>query len=261
MVQKAPTGILPRPFTYATSLNNNTAPAPRRKPRRPGPALAVKTQPAQRRATETFERLLEVGAQALAEVGIDRFSTNIVCERAGLSPPALYRYFPNKYALLCELGRRLMERQNELIPNWITPETLVGSRAGLEAALQGLLLDTHRVTRDATAGVWITRALRAVPVLASVRLESHAKVSQAQVALLHSAYPEAEVEELRLVSRVTVELIYAANELLFDESPLNARAVSELVAAMVASYRDRLRPPAQRRPERRKAGSRDRRGT
>jgi len=161
-----------------------------------------------------------------------------------------------------------MERQNELIPNWITREVLAGSRAGLERALQGLLLDTHRVTRNTTAGVWITRALRALPVLASVRLDSHVKVAQAQIALLQSAYPEADVEQLRLVSRVTVELIYAANELLFDESPLNAQAVSGLVAAMVAGYRGRLRR-SQYRSERRKAvsgktataGPRDRRGT
>jgi len=238
------------------SLNSNPSSASRRKSRRSGPDLAVKTQPAQRRATETFERILEVGAQVLAEVGIDRFSTNLVCDRAGISPPALYRYFPNKYALLCELGRRLMERQNELIPNWITREVLVGSRAGLEKALQGLLLDTHRVTRDTPAGVWITRALRALPVLASVRLESHALVSRAQIELLRSAYPDADLEELRLLTRVTVELIYATNELLFDESPLGAEAVSQLVATMVASYRGRLRR-TQRRPERRAAGTRD----
>jgi AcrR family transcriptional regulator len=233
------------------SLNNKPSSASRRKSRRSGPDLTVKVLPAQRRAAETFERILEVGAQVLAEVGIDRFSTNLVCDRAGISPPALYRYFPNKYALLCELGRRLMERQNELIPNWITREVLVGSRAGLEKALQGLLLDTHRVTRDTPAGVWITRALRALPVLASVRLESHAQVSQAQIALLQSAYPDADVEELRLVSRVTVELIYATTELLFDESPLSAQGVSELVAAMIASYRGRLRR-SQRRLERKK---------
>jgi AcrR family transcriptional regulator len=226
--------------------------------------LALKTQPAQRRATQTFERILEVGALTLADVGIDRFSTNLVCERAGLSPPALYRYFPNKYALLCELGRRLMERQNELIPHWITLDALVGPRAGLEKALQGLLLDTYRVTGETRAGVWITRALRALPALASVRLESHAKVAQAQVELLKSAYPDADLEELRLLSRVTVELIYAMTELLFDESPLSAPAVAELVATMVASYRGRLRV-SQRRLERRLGSSkpvtpRERRG-
>jgi AcrR family transcriptional regulator len=232
------------------SLNSAPSSATRRKSRRPGPALAVKTQPAQRRATETFERILEVGAQTLADVGIDRLSTNLVCERAGLSPPALYRYFPNKYALLCELGRRLMERQNEVVPRWISLEVLAGPRAGLERALQGLLLDTYRVTRETTAGVWITRALRAVPALAEVRLASHHQVTQAQVELLKLAYPGAELEELRLLSRVTVELIYAATELLFEESPLSGQAVARLVGAMVASYRGRLRGERGKKGER-----------
>ncbi|WP_445380862.1 TetR/AcrR family transcriptional regulator, partial [Pseudomonas syringae] len=52
------------------------------------------------------------------EVGIERLSTNLVCERAGLTPPALYRYFPNKYALLTVLGERLLEKQNERIDHW-----------------------------------------------------------------------------------------------------------------------------------------------
>lgn len=208
-----------------------------RKPRKTGPALAMKKQPAQQRATETFERILAVAAQTLIDVGIDRLSTNLVCERAGLSPPALYRYFPNKYALLHELGHRLMQRQNELIPKWITREALSGTQDALERALQGLLLDTYRVTKETTAGVWITRALRALPALTTVRLQSHAKVTQTQTSLLLSIFPESSPDELRLLSRVTVELIYAAVEMLFDEQPLDAPAVSQMVAAMVASYR------------------------
>ena len=53
-------------------------------------------------------------ARTLADVGIERLFTNLVCERGGLTPPALYR-FPNEYALPSELGRRLMERQNERV--------------------------------------------------------------------------------------------------------------------------------------------------
>jgi len=76
--------------------------APRRCPRLQSPS----PRPAQQHATETFERILEVTAQTLADIGIERLSTNLARERAGLTPPALYRYFPNKYALLSELGRR-----------------------------------------------------------------------------------------------------------------------------------------------------------
>ena len=68
------------------------------------PDLDTKTLPRQGRAQETFERILAITADLLSEVGIERLSTNLICERAGLTPPALYRYFPNKYAVLHALG-------------------------------------------------------------------------------------------------------------------------------------------------------------
>ena len=209
--------------------------------RKPQPPLATKKQPAQQRATETFERILEVTAQTLADVGIERLSTNLVCERAGLTPPALYRYFPNKYALLSELGRRLMERQNERVGHWITLEVLDGGLDALERALEGLILDTYKVTLQTVGGVWIMRALRAVPALQQVRLASHAAVTREQAKLLAMALPQADKTELGLVSRVVVELIYATVEMIFDE-PLDVKAVARTVAGMVASHMARIDP-------------------
>jgi AcrR family transcriptional regulator len=209
--------------------------------RKPQPSLATKKQPAQQRATETFERILEVTAQTLADVGIERLSTNLVCERAGLTPPALYRYFPNKYALLSELGRRLMERQNERVGHWITLEVLDGGLDDLERALEGLILDTYKVTLQTVGGVWIMRALRAVPALQQVRLASHAAVTREQAKLLAMALPQANKTELGLVSRVVVELIYATVEMIFDE-PLDVKAVARTVAGMVASHMARINP-------------------
>ena len=202
--------------------------------RRRAPPLEAKKQPEQQRAAETVERILEATAATLEEIGFERLSTNLVCARAGLTPPALYRYFPNKYALLCELGRRLMQRQNVLVPRWITPQALAGSLAGLEAALAGLLVDTHRVTAATPGGVWIMRALRAVPALQAVRLESHAEVTEAQTALLIATLHGADPTELRLIGRVAVELIYAAVEMLFDE-PLDVEATARVVGSMIAS--------------------------
>jgi len=211
--------------------------------RKPPPSLATKKQPAQQRATETYERILEVTAQTLADVGIERLSTNLVCERAGLTPPALYRYFPNKYALLSELGQRLMQRQNERVDRWITIEVFGGGIEVLEQALEGLIVDTYEVTLQTMGGVWIMRALRAVPALQQVRLASHAAVTQEQALLLAKALPGADAAELKLVSRIVVELIYATVEMIFDE-PLDVKAVARTVAGMIASHLSRVRPAA-----------------
>ncbi len=206
-----------------------------------GPDLATKLQPAQQRATETYERLLEAAAQTLIEVGIERLSTNLVCERAGVSPPALYRYFPNKYALLHELGQRLMQRQNECVARWMSPDVIRGGVPALEEALAGLLLDTYEVTRRTEGGVWIMRAMRAVPALQEVRLASHAAVTEAQTQLLVKALPGAKRSELKLASRIVVELIYATVEMLFDET-LKPKEVARIAASMMASHLQRVMP-------------------
>lgn len=199
------------------------------------PSLAAKKLPAQQRATETYERILDAAAQTLIEVGVERLSTNLVCMRAGLSPPALYRYFPNKYALLHELGQRLMQRQNECVAQRMSVEVIRGGVPALEQALAELLLDTYAVTRDTPAGVWIMRAMRAVPALQDVRLASHAAVTEAQTRLLVKALPGASRAELKLASRIVVELIYATVEMLFDES-LKPKEVARIAAGMMASH-------------------------
>ena len=82
-------------------------------------ASLVKRPPQQGRAQLTRGRLLDVAGELLAEVGIERISTNMIAARAGLTPPALYRYFGDKYAVLEALGRRLMERQNAVLEDWL----------------------------------------------------------------------------------------------------------------------------------------------
>jgi AcrR family transcriptional regulator len=205
----------------------------------------------QQRAADTIERILDAAAKTLSDVGIERLSTNLVCERAGLTPPALYRYFPNKYALLSELGRRLMQRQNECVGRWMTEEVFAGGVPALERALEGLLLETFEVTRRTEGGIWIMRALRAVPALQEVRLTSHAVVTEEQARLLTRALPNADKTELRLASRVVVELLYATVEMLFDEA-MDAHAVARVVAAMMSSHLDRVQQ-ARRRGKLRRA--------
>ena len=131
------------------------APVRRSQPK-PAPALDAKKQPVQQRARDTYENILGVTAQLLGDVGIERLSTNLVCERAGISPPALYHYFPNKYAILRELGLRLMHTQNEVLQAWATPATMRRSPARFADALLELFLATVEVTKAIPAGVWIT---------------------------------------------------------------------------------------------------------
>ncbi len=120
-------------------------------------------EPVQNRAGATVEKILKATGDVLVSVGIERLSTNLVCSQAGVSPPALYRYFPDKYALLEELGLRLMASQNALL------ELDEIDFANLPESLYRVLLAQYEITIRQPAGTAIMRALRAVPRLSDVR--------------------------------------------------------------------------------------------
>jgi len=206
-----------------------------------GPDLRPKALPRQGRAQETYERLLGVAADLLGEVGIERLSTNLICDRAGLTPPAFYRYFPNKYALLHAMGERLMGAQNELLETWATPQTMAQPRAKLEFTVLKLFVQTLELTKALPAGVWITRAMRAVPALQAVRIGSHRHVAALIEGAFMAAHPSVDRAEVRVFARLAIESAYASQEMLFDDPDLDPIVVGRMLAAMVAGEAVRLR--------------------
>jgi AcrR family transcriptional regulator len=120
-------------------------------------APSVRRLPRQGRAVATYERLLDVAGGLLAEHGIERISTNQICARAGMTPPALYRYFEDKYAVLEALGRRLMDRQNAVLFAWLERYAPQGLEA-LGNAVEELLRSTAEVTAAEPGAIWTLRA-------------------------------------------------------------------------------------------------------
>lgn len=206
--------------------------------------MAPKKAPTQSRAVETYERILATAAALLGEVGIERLSTNLICKRLGLTPPALYQYFPNKYAILHELGQRLMLRQNELLEPWATPATMALPEARFARSMAEMFLETVRLTEQMPAGVWVTRALRAVPSLQDVRNRSHDQVTELLLGAFLAAHPAVDAARARLCIRLAIDALYAAQELLFDDPTQLPEAVADVMSEMVAGQLARLRRSA-----------------
>jgi len=203
--------------------------------------LSPKKAPTQPRAIETYERILATSADLLGEVGIERLSTNLVCKRMGISPPALYQYFPNKYAIFQELGLRLMLQQNALLEPWAVPATMALSEEKFAASVAQLFMQTLELTAQMPAGIWVTRALRAVPALQHVRNRSHDVVTELLLQAFMGAHPKADAARARLTIRLAIDALYAAQELLFDDPSQDPQAVAETMAEMVAAQLMRLR--------------------
>jgi AcrR family transcriptional regulator len=199
------------------------------------PKLAIKTRPTQQRSHDTYEQILSTTAQLLGQVGIERLSTNLICQRLGLSPPALYHYFPNKYAIVHELGVRLMQAQDAVVGAWATAQTLALPAPRLQQALATMLAEMFHLTAQRPEGVWVLRALRAVPALQAVRIQSHERVAQLFAGAFLQAYPKVDLAGAQLTARVAVDMGSAALDLLFDAPQFEPGAVAELLAAMITS--------------------------
>ncbi|HYE45651.1 MAG TPA: TetR/AcrR family transcriptional regulator [Caulobacter sp.] len=207
------------------------------------PALSLDTRstPSQTRARTTFEAVLSTAGELLGEVGFERLSTNLVCERAGMTPPALYRYFPNKYAILGELARRLMEAQDDAVFAWM-------QAGGLEARDLAKAVDSNirmqkqvnEITRQMPGGVWIMRALRAIPMLRDIRIASRDKVARQISDTLRRTYPRVPDAELYRSARLTTEIMYAATELVLEEPDQDEDRINADVCWMVALHYQRL---------------------
>ena len=174
-------------------------------------------RPRQHRAVRTYERLLDVAGALLGEVGIDRISTNLIAARAGMTPPALYRYFNDKYAVLEALGRRLMDRQNAVLFAWLERHGPLGLKA-LGDATEDLMRATADVTASEPGAIWTLRALRAVPQLAHVRIESHRLVTDRMAGVYAPYLPRLTPEVLWRRLRISIEYGYATDEMLNEET-------------------------------------------
>lgn len=206
------------------------------------PETDKRSAPHQARSQRTMDLILSTAADLLEEVGFERLSTNLICKRAGLTPPALYRYFPNKYAILKELGERLMDRQNAVLKDW----QLTGpDRDALRPLLSGILRETVRVTRDTRAGAWIMRSLHATPILADVRLQSHRFVATQFCEALCHHWPRLDPDRAWQTTRLGVELGYAAIEMIFDDRKTDEDAVIAMTTEMLAHNIDQLLDPSR----------------
>ena len=198
--------------------------------------LLEKNRPRQERAKRTYESILVAAAELLVEVGIERISTNLIAERAGITVPALYRYFPNKYAVINALGAGLMDRQNLVFRDWLDTYLQEGNPQSLLSHIYEVLRATYDVTREQVGGIEIVQALRAVAPLQELRLESHRMVSGKFAQFLGKLLQRPVDEELLIQARVTVDIGYSTVEMALEDSALPVEQVLRQGARMLEMY-------------------------
>lgn len=178
------------------------------------PNIKKAMSPTQKRAKETYESLLKASQAILEEDGYEALNSNAIVERAGLTPPAFYRYFKDKQMILSVLAERLMDAQNELVEPRINE--MSASRDNLPVIIEGLFHAHIKVSKDFQASFEIMVLMRALPSLRQIRLDSHDAMAQLLVTSVKSHRQPPSAARLTTRARLAVELFYSTLEMLFE---------------------------------------------
>lgn len=198
--------------------------------------LLVKNKPQQERAKRTYEAILAAAAELLVEVGVERISTNLVAERAGITVPALYRYFPNKYAVLNAMGAALMDKQNQVFQQWFDHYLALGDQQLLLDNIYELLKRTYDVTREQVGGLEVVQALRAVAPLQEVRRASHRVVASQLAIIIDELLDRPSDDLLEIRAQLTIEASYAIVEMALEDDSLATETLLREGSRMMQLY-------------------------
>jgi len=125
-------------------------------------SLEPRAIPRQKRAKQKVELILDTASTILEDEGIEGFNTNLLAERAGIGVKTVYRYYPNKLAILTALGQRWTDMEYE----WLNRmEDLNDTTLDWREAVDRMLDGYARGLKSQTSSAAIRRAMNAVPEL------------------------------------------------------------------------------------------------
>ncbi|MGF1344346.1 TetR family transcriptional regulator [Streptomyces flavovirens] len=144
----------------------------------PHPHANLRRVPVQQRSAERLARILDAGAELLDETGYEQLSTRAVADRAGVPIGSVYRFFPNKRALVDALAERNLDVYAERIAGRLADIPASEWRAAIDA-----VLDEYLAMKRAVPGFGLVDFGPPVPV-ADAPDEANRRVAGRLAALL-----------------------------------------------------------------------------
>lgn len=85
---------------------------------------SIRSRPQQMRSQERVKLILDTAANLFATVGYTATTTNAIAEQAGISIGSLYRYFPDKDAILRALTEAYRREEQEIFARLLTEDVI-----------------------------------------------------------------------------------------------------------------------------------------
>jgi len=198
--------------------------------------LGLRRPPSQGRGLLTFERVLSTASDLLVTVGAEGLTTNLIASESGVNISSIYKYFPNKHAILVALFERYNRQRFDAVR--ALAETM-GASEDWERVLDKTI-DKNLLTRRAAPGnVALRRAMRSSPELAQIDQQANASAASwfAEQVRQLTGLPE---RRARVVARLAIEAETALMDWWespdVDYAPMVAREIKAMLRAYIGLY-------------------------
>jgi len=193
----------------------------------------LRVPPKQARARETVRHILDTAAVLLDEVGVAGFNTNLLAVRAEVRVPTVYRYFPNKAAVIVALAERVVSEWDAwALDEFAQLDQHSDWRAVFERSTRGFV---ERV-REMSGHAAIRRAMRAVPELYVLDQRDNERLAGAFAQALRRVAPDLTSARARRVARCLLESMAAILDVALEQPPAAARGLIDELIEMQLAY-------------------------
>jgi len=208
--------------------------------------LELRARPTQARSVATFALILDTTGELLETHGFDAVTTNLIADEAGVTVRAIYRYFPNKHAIVVELARRMSA-------SWVDSMQGLGSLADSttpwRSVWDGYINGFVRAVRATPGGRAVLLAMRSDPDLRRIDDEANDTYINGIASELVARGPAlSEAEGLRVATVLVRSTVAVVDEAFNTEDPAAARLLDVMKAMHVGLLEQYLDDPLQRAP-------------
>lgn len=211
------------------TTSRNSPPARRRR----ASVLAQRRRPVQERSQKSVGLILDAAARLLDEAGLEAFNTNALAERAGVRVRTVYRYFPNKLAVITAVAEGMAAEWDA----WLGEFEELAVPGSEWRVLWSTYIDRFvDGIRCAPGGLAIRRAMRALPELQAIDRRDNERLARRLAAALARRGVRLPRRRLLTMARLLVESAVAALDLALLEPQPNARALIAELKTMQLAY-------------------------
>lgn len=163
--------------------------------------IEARREPGQDRSRATVQSIMDSSASLIAEFGFDAVSMTQIANLASMSKASLYRYFPNKQALLLAHAEHSFKNHREemqaVMQHGKEPEKML--REGINHYCKQHVNNPFLLNLRA--------AIHADPVLCELDLQDSRENAALLVAFLSQHFPKLDSSMIETRSLLTMELI------------------------------------------------------